>query len=99
MQRPTMEFTAVYLKARHGYIGFVEELPGVHADGRTIAEARDNLVRLAETVFDEERRQTAELLAGKDVVREPFVLAVGPARRALPAAAAKQGGGARHRLT
>lgn len=84
MQRPTMAFTAVYLKAAHGYIGFVEELPGVNADGRTIDETRDNLVRLAEIVFDEERRQTAELLAGKDVVRESFQLALRASTAALP---------------
>ncbi len=83
MQNPVMEFTAVYLKAAHGYIGFVEELPGVNADGRTIDETRDNLVRLAEVVFDEERRQATELLAGRDVVRESFRLAVSRRRAAL----------------
>ena len=30
MDRATIAFTAVYLKAAHGYVGFVEELPGVN---------------------------------------------------------------------
>ena len=72
MERATIAFTAVYLKAAHGYIGFVEELPGVNSQGRTIDEARDNLQRLARIVFDEERAQAEELLRGKEVVREEF---------------------------
>jgi predicted RNase H-like HicB family nuclease len=72
MDQPEIAFTAVFLRGRHGYTGFVEELPGVNAQGQTIDEARDNLRRLAEVVFEEERAQSAELLAGKDVVREQF---------------------------
>lgn len=72
MDQPEMSFTAVYLKARHGYVGFVEELPGVNSQGQTLEEARANLRRLAAVVFEEERAQSAEMLAGKDVVREAF---------------------------
>ena len=72
MDRPTIYFTAVYLKGKYGYIGFVEELPGVNSDGRTIEEARTNLRRAATAIFDLERAQAQELLEGKDVVRENF---------------------------
>jgi predicted RNase H-like HicB family nuclease len=71
---PRIALTAVFLKAKDGYIGFVEEIPGVHSRGRTIDEARINLVQLTEVVFDEERARSAELLAGKDVVRESFLV-------------------------
>ena len=77
MEQPEMSFTAVYLKARHGYVGFVEELPGVNSHGQTLDEARANLHRLAAVVFEEERAQSAEMLAGKDVVREAFRVAAG----------------------
>jgi predicted RNase H-like HicB family nuclease len=70
--RPAMSFTAVYLKDKYGYVGFVEELPGVNSHGQTIDEARENLRHLAALVFDEERAQSAELLKGRDVVREQF---------------------------
>ena len=76
MEQPIVSFTAVYLKGKHGYTGFVEELPGVNSHGQTLQEARDNLKRLAVVVFDEERARSAELLAGKDVVREQFQVAV-----------------------
>ena len=72
MEQPEISFTAVFLKGEHGYIGFVEELPGVNSQGLTIEEARANLQRLAAIVFDEERAQAEELLQGKDVVREQF---------------------------
>lgn len=68
--------TAVYLKERHGYVGFVEELPGVNAHGATLEETRHALRRLAVVIFDEERRGAEELLAGKEAVREDFYLPV-----------------------
>ncbi|MEO8143471.1 MAG: type II toxin-antitoxin system HicB family antitoxin [Betaproteobacteria bacterium] len=74
MNFPVISFTAVYLKAQHGYVGFIEELPGVNSHGQTIEEARANLQRLATVIFDLERAQAKELLAGKDVVREGFVV-------------------------
>lgn len=76
MERPEVSLTAVFLKGRHGYTGFVEELPGVNSHGQSIDEARDNLRRLAAIVFDEERSRSEELLEGKDVVREQFRVAV-----------------------
>ena len=72
MEQPELAFTAVFLKGKHGYTGFVEELPGVNSQGQTIDEARENLQRLAAVVFNEERIQSEELLEGKEVVRERF---------------------------
>jgi len=76
MEQPMVSLTAVFLKDKHGYTGFVEELPGVNSHGQTIDEARSNLQRLAVVVFDEERAQAEELLAGKEVVREHFQVTV-----------------------
>jgi len=78
MNHPVISFTAVYLKAKHDYVGFIEELPGVNAHGSTIEEARANLQRLATEMFDLERAQSKELLEGKDVVREGFFVSVAP---------------------
>ncbi len=72
MKQAELAFTAVFLKGKHGYTGFVEELPGVNSQGQTIEEARENLQRLAAVVFNEERMQSEELLEGKEVVRERF---------------------------
>jgi predicted RNase H-like HicB family nuclease len=72
MDQPVIAFTAVYLKSIHGYTGFIEELPGVNSHGRTLEEARVTLRELAGVAFDEARRESGELLAGKEVVREAF---------------------------
>jgi predicted RNase H-like HicB family nuclease len=71
-----MAFTAVYLKSAGGYVGFVEELPGVNSHGRTLEEARATLEKLVAVVFDEERRGAEELIHGREVVRESFCVAI-----------------------
>ena len=76
MEQARIAFTAIYLKSRHGYVGFIEELPGVNSHGRTLLEARATLHKLAAVVFDEERRESEDLIAGKEVVREPFVMPI-----------------------
>jgi predicted RNase H-like HicB family nuclease len=76
MEHGPMAFTAVYLKSKHGYIGFIQELPGVNSHGRTLDEARETLQKLTAVVFDEERREAEEMIAGKDVVRENFVVPI-----------------------
>ena len=43
MQR---EFTSVIEKRGNWYIGYVEELPGVNTQGRTLKEVRENLRKL-----------------------------------------------------
>ena len=78
MDYPVISLTAVYLKSKHGYVGFIEELPGVNSHGQTIDEARSNLQSLATVIFDLERAQAKELLEGKDVVRECFAVSIAP---------------------
>jgi predicted RNase H-like HicB family nuclease len=79
MQIGTLAFTAVFLKAKQGYVGFIEELPIVNAHGNTIDEARITLQNLVALVFDEERRSAHEMTAGKEVVREAFFIPPEPA--------------------
>ncbi len=37
------QFTAVYVKRGKWHIGYVEEIPGVNTQGRTLKEAKENL--------------------------------------------------------
>jgi predicted RNase H-like HicB family nuclease len=67
-----MTFTAVYLKVSEGYIAFTEELPGANAQGKTLAEARENLREAVELVLETNRTLTEESLAGQEVIREPL---------------------------
>jgi predicted RNase H-like HicB family nuclease len=74
MEQGVMAFTAVFLKAKHGYVGFIEELPHVNSHGRTIDEARRTLQDLIGLVFDAARQSSRELIAGRELVREAFVI-------------------------
>jgi predicted RNase H-like HicB family nuclease len=75
VEHPFIALTAVFFRSGEGYVGFVEELPGVNAYGRTLAEVRHTLIQVAAVVFDEQRRGTEEFIAGKDYVREPVTIA------------------------
>ena len=37
------QFTAAYIKQGKWYVGYVEEIPGVNTQGKTLAEAKENL--------------------------------------------------------
>jgi len=53
MQR---EFTPVIQKRGRWYVAYVEEIPGVNTQGRTLAEARRNLKEALQLVVEENRR-------------------------------------------
>ena len=69
-----MQFTAVYKKFPQGYAAFVEELPGANTQGKTIKEARRNLVEAVRLVLETNRQLAEESIAGADVIREPLAL-------------------------
>ncbi|HZS68666.1 MAG TPA: type II toxin-antitoxin system HicB family antitoxin [Burkholderiales bacterium] len=79
MQHGVMAFTAVFLKSKHGYVGFIEELPHVNSHGSTIEEARRTLQELIGLAFDAARQSSRELIAGRELVREAFVIPLQPA--------------------
>ncbi|HZH33114.1 MAG TPA: type II toxin-antitoxin system HicB family antitoxin [Pyrinomonadaceae bacterium] len=65
-------FNAVYLKVPEGYVGFVEELPGVSTQGATLEEARGNLHDAVETVLEANHALTLIGTDGDEVIREPL---------------------------
>jgi predicted RNase H-like HicB family nuclease len=70
-----MSFTAVYQKVAEGYIAFIEELPGANTQGKTLEEARSNLVEAVEMVIEANRYLAEERIKGMNFIREPFLLA------------------------
>ena len=52
------EFTAIFEKRGRWYIAYVEEIPGVNTQGRTMAEARENLKEALQLILEENRRLT-----------------------------------------
>ena len=70
-----MKLTAIFQKVPEGYIGFVEELPGANTQGATLDEAREALAEAVELVMEANRALAEESIQGKDVIREPLVIA------------------------
>jgi predicted RNase H-like HicB family nuclease len=67
------EFTAVIEKKGRWYVAFVEEIPGVNTQGRTLAEARRNL-KEALSLMLETNRKLAARDRSPDARREPITL-------------------------
>ena len=44
-------FTAVYQKQGNWYLGWIEEIPGVNTQGKTLKEAKENLKEALELVL------------------------------------------------
>jgi len=52
------EFTAIFEKHGRWYMAYVEEIPGVNTQGRTLSEARENLKEALQLILEENRRLT-----------------------------------------
>ena len=66
------QFTAIYKKSGKWYLAWIEEIPGVNTQGRTLREAKENL-REALTLILETNHLLSLSAFGKDkVVREQF---------------------------
>ena len=70
-----MKLTAVFQKVPEGYVAWVEELPGANTQAATLEEARENLAEAVQLVFEANRTLAEESVRGKDVIREPLVIA------------------------
>lgn len=69
-------FTAVYEKHGRWYIAYVEEIPGVNTQGRTLKEARENLREALELILAANRELAARQQRGAKVRREPLFVEV-----------------------
>jgi predicted RNase H-like HicB family nuclease len=69
-------FTAVFEKAGDWYIGYVDELPGAHTQGRTLEEARENLREAIELILLSNRELLDKELNDKQVIREEITVSV-----------------------
>ena len=68
------QFTAVYTKRGRWYVAFVEEIPGVNTQGKTLKEARKNLKEALILVL-EANREIAHKSHGRNSIEEPISIA------------------------
>ena len=68
-------FTSVIEKRGKWYVAYIEEIPGVNTQGRTLAEARRNL-KEALTMVIEANRELAAKQRSEDALREPITVSI-----------------------
>lgn len=68
------EFTAVYKKSGKWFLAWVEEVPGVNTQGKTLKEAKENLKEALSLILETNRN----LMFGKisNAKREPVSIMV-----------------------
>lgn len=74
MAKVNRQFTAVYKKDGQWYLGWIEEIPGVNTQGRTLREVKENLKDALLLILE-----TNRLLGGidnpnKKLIREPLTV-------------------------
>lgn len=68
------QFTAVYQKRGRWYVAYVEEIPGVNTQGRTLKEARENLQEALELVLEANKELSRKACEDAPARREPITL-------------------------
>jgi len=69
-------FTAVFQQDEDWWIGRVAEVPGAHTQGRTLAEARENLKEALELILQCNREEAMRRLLPGEVIEEDLTLVV-----------------------
>ena len=76
----TKQLTAVYEQRDKWIIAYLEEIPGVNTQGRTMEEARANLEDALNEFLEANRELARQGVAGRaEVTEEPFALVECPA--------------------
>ncbi len=71
-----MRFTAVYKKHKNWYLGWIEEIPGVNTQGKTLKEAKSNLKEALQLILETNRFLAERSLPKNGVIKEFITLAV-----------------------
>lgn len=70
------KFNAVFERRDDYWIGFVEELPGANTQGRTLEEARENLVEAVKLIIETNQELSRGEFKGAEVHREEIVISL-----------------------
>lgn len=65
------QFTAVYKKTKNWFVAWIEEIPGVNTQGKTLKEARENLQEALFLILEANRESSrSQLKRSKSSRRE-----------------------------
>lgn len=68
------KFTAVYEKRGKWYIAYVEEIPGVNTQGRTLPETKRNLKEALRLILEANRELSRKSIKAEEILREPILI-------------------------
>ncbi len=68
------QFTAVYKKSGKWYSAWIEEVPGVNTQGRTLKEVRENLREALTLIIEINRLLHDAETSQEKFIREPLVI-------------------------
>ena len=70
------QFTAIYKKHGKWYLGWVEEIPGVNAQGKTLKEVKENLKEALLLILEANRILNKKEFPKGKVIREPLLVSL-----------------------
>jgi predicted RNase H-like HicB family nuclease len=70
------EFTSVIEKDGEWYIGYIEEIPGVNTQGRTIEEVRENLKEALTLIIQTNRELSRKSIRSSRVIRDTITVEI-----------------------
>jgi len=70
------QFTAVYKKSGKWYLGWIEEIPGVNTQGRTLKEAKENLREALLLILETNRILNKKEFPKGKVIKEPLLISL-----------------------
>jgi len=65
------EFTAIYKKNKEWYLGWIEEIPGVNTQGKTLKETKENLKEALLLILETNKLLNKKEIKGK-IIKEPL---------------------------
>ena len=68
------QFTAIYKKSGKWYLGWIEEIPGVNTQGKTLKETKENLKEALLLVLETNKLLTRTTAAKGKIIKEAISL-------------------------
>ena len=70
------QFTAIYKKSGKWYLGWIEEIPGVNTQGKTLKEVKENLKEALLLILETNRILNKKEVSKGRVIREPLSVSI-----------------------
>ena len=74
MAKRERQFTAVFRKAGSWHLAWIEEIPGVNTQGKTLKEAKENLKEALQLILETNRTISSAENYGSNLIREPLAV-------------------------